>query len=59
MSKTISLKKNVIFNTSGQIYTTLIALIMLPLYIKYMGAEAYGLIGFFSIIQSIFAILDF
>jgi O-antigen/teichoic acid export membrane protein len=31
---------------------------MVPLYLKYMGAEAYGLIGFFSMIQVWFAILD-
>lgn len=31
---------------------------MVPLYLKYMGAEAYGLIGFFSMLQVWFAILD-
>lgn len=31
---------------------------MLPLYIKYMGAEAYGLIGFFTMLQAFFGLLD-
>jgi len=31
---------------------------MLPLYIKYMGAEAYGLIGFFMMLQAFFILLD-
>lgn len=31
---------------------------MVPLYIKYMGAEAYGLVGFFATLQAIFNLLD-
>ena len=31
---------------------------MLPMYIKYMGAEAYGLVGFFSMLQAWFNLLD-
>ena len=33
-------------------------IIMLPLYIKYMGAEAYGLVGFFTMLQAFFGLLD-
>ena len=29
-----------------------------PLYIKYMGAEAYGLVGFFTMLQAWFGLLD-
>ena len=31
---------------------------MLPMYIQYMGAEAYGLVGFFTLLQSCFNLLD-
>lgn len=31
---------------------------MVPLYIKYMGAEAYGLVGFFAMLQACFILLD-
>ena len=31
---------------------------MVPLYMKYMGAEAYGLVGFFSMVQAWFNVLD-
>lgn len=31
---------------------------MVPLYIKYMGAEAYGLVGFFAMLQAWFMLLD-
>lgn len=31
---------------------------MVPLYIKYMGAEAYGLVGFFAMLHAWFMLLD-
>ena len=31
---------------------------MIPLYIKYMGVEAYGLVGFFAMLQAWFTLLD-
>ena len=31
---------------------------MLPLYISYMGAEAYGLVGFYAMLQAWFNLLD-
>lgn len=31
---------------------------MVPMYIKYMGAEAYGLVGFFAMLQAWFNLLD-
>lgn len=54
----MSLKINIIANYISQIYVTLIGIIMLPLYIKYMGAEAYGLVGFFAMLQAWFNLLD-
>ncbi len=55
----MSLKKNIIANYASQIYVTLIGILILPLYIKYMGAEAYGLVGFFTMLQAWFNLLDF
>lgn len=37
---------------------TLAGILILPLYLKYMGAEAYGLVGFFATLQSWFNMLD-
>lgn len=31
---------------------------MVPLYVKYMGAEAYGLVGFFTMLQAFFHLFD-
>jgi len=35
-----------------------VGIALLPLYIKHMGSEAYGLVGFFSMLQAWFGLLD-
>lgn len=52
------LKKNIIISYAAQIYVSAVGILILPLYIKYMGAEAYGLIGFFTMLQALFGLLD-
>ena len=52
------LRQNIIASYFSQAYVTLIGIVILPLYIKFMGAEAYGLIGFFTLLQAWFALLD-
>ena len=54
-----SLKKNVVANYTSQIYSTLVSILFFPLYLKYLGAESYGLIGFFAMLLVWFALLDF
>jgi len=54
----LSLKKNILANYASQLYVTGIGILILPLYIKYMGAEAYGLVGFFTMLQAFFVMLD-
>jgi O-antigen/teichoic acid export membrane protein len=54
----MSLEKNIVANYASQIYVTLIGIVIVPLYIKYMGAEAYGLLGFFTTLQAWFNLLD-
>lgn len=58
MADTMSLKKNILANYVSQIYVTLIGIATVPLYIKYMGSEAYGLVGFFAMLQAWFLLLD-
>jgi O-antigen/teichoic acid export membrane protein len=55
----VSFKKNLIVNYASQIYMTMAGVLILPLYLTYMGAEAYGLVGFFTALQSWFNMLDF
>lgn len=54
----MSLTRNIFANYASQIYVTIVGIVMLPLYIKYMGAEAYGLVGFFTMLQACFNLLD-
>lgn len=54
----MSLKKNIIANYASQLYVAAVGILILPLYIKYMGAEAYGLVGFFTMLQAWFGLLD-
>lgn len=54
----MSLKQNIIANYLSQIYVTVIGIVIIPLYLRYMGPEAYGLVGFFSMLQSWFNLLD-
>lgn len=53
-----SFKRNILANYISQIYVTLIGIVMVPLYVRYMGAEAYGLVGFFAMLQAWFQLLD-
>ena len=54
----MSLKKNVLASYVSQIYVTLIGIFMVPFYVKYMGVEAFGLVGFFAMLQAWFNLLD-
>lgn len=50
----MSLKSSIAANYASQLYTTLIGIVLVPLYLRYMGSEAYGLIGFFAMLQAWF-----
>ncbi|OTE95254.1 polysaccharide biosynthesis protein [Crenothrix sp. D3] len=54
----MSLKKNVLANYLGQAWTAIMSLVFVPVYIKYLGMEAYGLIGIFIMLQAWLTLLD-
>lgn len=54
----MQLKRNIAANYGSQIYVTLLGIVMLPLYLRYIGAEAYGLVAFFALLQMCFQLLD-
>ena len=54
----MSIKKNIVSNYISQIYITLAGLISVPILIKEMGIDAYGLVGFYIALQGIFQLLD-
>ncbi len=56
--KKISIKLNTITNYIGQCYTLAVAVIITPFYLQYLGAEAYGVVGFFIVMQNWLNLLD-
>ena len=51
-------KKNIVANFAGSIWQGIMSLVFIPLYIKFMGVESWGLIGFFATLQAVFSLLD-
>jgi O-antigen/teichoic acid export membrane protein len=54
----VSVRRNIVANYAGQIWPALIGLVLVPVYIRFMGIEAYGLIGIFALLQTWLALLD-
>lgn len=52
------LRLNIAANFGGSSVAALLGFIFIPLYVKFLGIESYGLLGFFVVLQSIFAILE-
>jgi O-antigen/teichoic acid export membrane protein len=46
-------------NFSGVGWSVLIQIACVPLYLKFLGIEAYGLVGFYLMLQAILQVLDF
>lgn len=55
----MSIKLNIASSYLSQSYATLIGILILPFYLRLLGAEAYGLVGFFTLLQAWFNLLDF
>lgn len=54
----INIKFNILANFLGRVYSGVISLIFVPFYIKFLGIEAYGLIGIFTTLIGLFAVMD-
>ncbi len=52
------LKLNIVANFAGNGWAALMSLAFVPVYIRFLGIEAYGLIGFYAMLQASFGILD-
>ena len=53
-----NLKANLLSNYLAQSWRAVMSLAFVPIYIKYLGIEAYGLIGIFAILMSALGLLD-
>jgi len=54
----MSTRKNTIANYFGQGWTALMGLAFVPIYIDYLGVEAWGLVGFMTMMQAWLTLLD-
>jgi O-antigen/teichoic acid export membrane protein len=54
----VSVKANVVANYFSQAYMAVIGFVFVPVFIQYLGIEAFGLIAIFTILQSSLALLD-
>jgi len=52
------LSRNLLAGIANSGWTALVNLIVVPLYLKYLGIEAYGLIGFYTTTQVLLSLLD-
>ena len=52
------LRLNLGANLLGKGWAALMGIVFIPLYIKFMGIESYGLLGFFTTLQAVFILLD-
>jgi len=53
-----SIKRNVIANFAGRMWSALMALAFLPLYVRFLGIESYGLIGIFVSLTALLSVFD-
>jgi O-antigen/teichoic acid export membrane protein len=54
----VSVKANVVANYLSQAYMAVIGFVFVPVFIRYLGIEAFGLIAVFTVLQSSLALLD-
>lgn len=51
-------RNNIIANFVGRVWPSLLGLALVPVYLRYLGVEAYGLVGFFVSLQALIGFLD-
>src|SRR3990172_695786 len=52
------LGRNLLAGLTSSIWSAVVGLAVVPFYLKYLGIEAYGLIGFFVTTQALLSLLD-
>lgn len=54
----MSLKNNLIANYFGAVWSSVVGIIFLPIYLRFIGIEGYGLVGIFTMLSASLSILD-
>ncbi len=52
------IKKNIVANFVGSIWTALVSLLFIPVYLHFLGIEAYALVAIHATLLGVFAVLD-
>ena len=52
------LGRNLAAGVASTAWTAIVTICTVPLYLHFLGVEAYGLIGFYTALQGVFAVLD-
>jgi O-antigen/teichoic acid export membrane protein len=50
---------NAISNLIGRFWSALLSLLSVPIFVRYLGPEAYGLVGLYASFEVVFTFLDF
>src|SRR4051794_19172208 len=50
--------RNVVASFAGTFWTALMGPALVTLYVRFLGIEAYGLVGILTTLQAVFALLD-
>jgi O-antigen/teichoic acid export membrane protein len=53
-----TVRRNILANYVGQAVASVLALALVPVYVRYLGIEAYAIVGLFVVIQAWMALLD-
>lgn len=53
-----SLGSNILASYIGKTWAAMLNILVIPLYLKFMGIEAYGLVGFYVVLSSVLGIFD-
>ena len=54
----MSMSRNIVAGLTNSVWSAVVGLTVVPFYLKYLGIEAYGLIGFFVTTQALLSLLD-
>ena len=57
--RSYSRRSNALSNLVSNVWIALMSIVSVPFYLKYVGVEAYGLIGVFATLQAFIFLLDF
>jgi len=50
--------RNVIANLLGSVWTALLSVLFIPVYLRFLGAEAFGFVGVLAALQAVFGVFD-